>query len=51
MIKTDVGLGRLVAEQTCIEWRQRMKEKGCTMLGSAPNATSVYAELDNIFRH
>ena len=51
LIKTDMGLGRLVTEGTDIEWRKRIKEKDCTMLGSAPNTTSVSVELDNTFGH
>ena len=49
LIKTDMGPGRLVADRANIEWRKRMRKKGVILFGSSPNATSVNAEMDDMF--
>ena len=49
LIKTDMGPGRLVAEEININWRDELREKGVHLIGSPPNATSVSAEMDQLF--
>ena len=49
LIKTYMSPGRLVAERSNIQWRKRMREKGCILFGSSPNATSVNAEMDDMY--
>ena len=50
LIKTDMGPGRLVAEEININWRDELREKGVHLIGSPPNATSVSAEMDQLFQ-
>ena len=50
LIKTDAGPGRLCANFANIEFRQKLERMGCHIILSLPNATSVSAEMDDLYR-
>ena len=50
LIKTDAGPGRLCANFSNVSFRQRLNEMGAHIILSLPNATSVQAELDDMYR-
>ena len=39
----------LVTDRTNNQWRKMMRKKGCILFGSSPNATSVNAEMDDMY--
>ena len=50
LIKTDAGPGRLCANFSNVDFRKQLNDMGCHIILSLPNATSVSAELDDIYR-
>ena len=50
LIKTDAGPGRLCANFNNVNFRKELNDMGCHIVLSLPNATSVGAELDDIYR-
>ena len=50
LIKTDAGPGRLCANFANVEFRQKLERIGCHIILSLPNATSVSAEMDDLYR-
>ena len=50
LIKTDAGPGRLCANFANIEFRQKLERMGCHIILGLPNATSVSAEMDDLYR-
>ena len=50
LIKTDAGPGRLYANFANVDIREKLERTGCHIKLSLPNATSVSAEMDDIFR-
>ena len=50
LIKTNAGPGRLCANFAKIEFRQKRERMGCHIILSLPNAISVSAEMDDLYR-
>ena len=50
LIKTDASPGRLCANFANIDFRQKLERMGCHIILSLPNATSVSAEMDDLYQ-